>query len=185
MLSVRQNSAAICCRPHRSPGCRCVGIPGRSDPHRPLRHAGVHDGVSQRCLRGDSTLGGRGRLRQAGHRAATIGTEEAEMGDEHSGTRLRIRRRAARPAKTVAVPSMISKAASCNLPGGVPPFRLYPSHRFSVSSQCGPEEGTGRERSSILGALVCEARLLGGVFCTPFSPPAAVRRATSRSASQG
>ena len=40
---------------------------------RPLRHAGVPDGVSQGGLRGDWALGRRGRLRQAGHRAATIG----------------------------------------------------------------------------------------------------------------
>ena len=98
------------------------------------------------------TRRGRGRLRQAGHRSAEIVKEQAEMGDKHSGMRLRSRRRAARYAKAAAVPSMSSQAASCILLGGVPPFRLYPSYRFSVPSHCGSEEGTGRERSSILGA---------------------------------
>ena len=74
------------------------------------------------------------------------------MGEEHGERRLGIRQRVARHEKTVAVPSMTSKVDSCILPGGIPSFHLYPSPRFSVPAQCGSEEGTGRERSSNLGA---------------------------------
>ena len=93
------------------------------------------------------------------------------MGDEHSGKRLGIRPRAARHAKTAAVRSMSSKVDVCILLGGVPPFHLYPSHRFSVPSQWHPRKSPAECDHQSSGRLACEAMRLGGVSDTHFSLP--------------